>query len=104
MAFIDSEGEPWQELSCVILSPKQKRIVAVYHKHAVCPPFVDEWSRLHLHGLNPMFLIKYGLPDEASLIADVKQWLQQFAVLGIYANDPQRELNKLKLHILREIQ
>ena len=99
MAFIDSEGEPWQELSCVMLSLKEKRIVAVYHQYAACPPFEDEWARLHLHGLNPRFLMKHGFPDEASLVTDFKVWLQPFEVIGFFANDPQRELDKLNIKI-----
>ena len=73
--------------------------MAVYHQHAVCPPYVDEWARLHLHGLNPMYLLKHGFKDEDLLISDFKQWLQQFDVLDVYANDPNRELTKLTMTV-----
>ena len=100
MAFIDGEGEPYQEFSCIVLSPKQKNIVAVYHKYAACSPFEDAWARLHIHGLNPSYLLRYGLKDEETLIQDFKRWLQQFQVLMMYANNPSRELCKLGLSII----
>ena len=83
-----------------MLSPKQKSIVAVYHKYAACPPFADAWSRLHIHGLNVSYLLKHGLKDEKTLLLDFKRWLQQFQVMIMYANNPTRELTKLELSIV----
>ena len=100
MAFVDSEGEPWQELSCILLSPTEKRIVAVYHKFAVCPPYVDEWARLHVHGLDPIYLLEHGFPNEALLIDDFEQWLAPYDVICMYANNPQHEDMKLKRRVL----
>ena len=74
--------------------------MAVYHKYAACPPFTDAWARLHIHGLNPSYLYKYGLKDEETLIDDFKRWLQQFAVITMYANNPQRELQKLNMSMV----
>ena len=100
MAFVDAEGEPWQELSCIVISPKQKNIVAVYHKYAACDPFADPWARLHIHGLSTSYLLKYGLKDEKTLIVDFKRWLKQFHVIIMYANNPAREQDKLRLPML----
>ena len=100
MAFIDVEGEPWQELSCIVMCPKQKNIVAVYHKYAACHPLTDSWSRLHVHGLNITYLLKYGLKDEKTLIADFKRWLDQFVVIVMYANNPSHEKEKLNLNMV----
>ena len=83
-----------------MLHPKQKNIIAVYHKYAMCPPFADAWARLHLHGLNVSYLAKHGLKDEATLLCDFKRWLDQFEVVTMYANNPTRELEKLDLSIV----
>ena len=82
------------------MAPKQKSIVAVYHKYAACPPFADAWSRLHIHGLSYSYLLKHGLKDEETLLLDFKCWLQQFQVMIMYANNPNREMSKLELPIV----
>ena len=74
--------------------------MSVYHKYAACSPFDDAWSRFHIHGLNVSYLLKYGLKDEKTLIEDFKRWLDQFLVVTMYANDPNRELVKLNLRII----
>ena len=97
--FVDSEGEPIQELSCIAFSPKHRKIVAVYHKYAACDPFADAWSRLHVHGLDTSYIGKCGMNDEQTLVNDFKRWLQQFDIDIIYANDARREIVKFNLHI-----
>ena len=84
----------------MVISLKQKSIVAVYHKYAACSPFADAWSRLHIHGLNTDYLLKHGLKDEVTLIQDFKRWLQQFQVVTMYANNPSREFQKLNMTIV----
>ena len=73
--------------------------MAVYHKYAKCPPYVDEWSRLHVHGLNPMYLMEHGFEDEAALTADFKQWIQHFNVTSMYANGPPHEFEHLNMTV-----
>ena len=46
------------------------------------------------------YLLKVGFKDEKTLIEDFKRWLDQFLVVIMYANDPNRELVKLNLRIV----
>ena len=75
-------------------------MVDVYHQYAACSPFVDVWSRLHIHGLNVSYLSTHGFKDEVTLIDDFKRWLRRFHVLALYGNDPTREISKLDLNII----
>lgn len=75
-----------------------RQVVDVYHRHALSE-VPDVWSRLHLHGLNRLFLKEYGLPNEAALVHDFKQWLSGKDVLAMYGNDPGREMKCLGMNI-----
>ena len=97
--FIDSEGDPIQELSAIALSAYDYTILAVYHQFAKCPEGADPWSRAHIHGLNPEYLSTHGFPDEAALISNFQDWYQQFSVIQSYGNNPIREMAKLKLTV-----
>ena len=48
---MDSQGEPWQELSCVVYSLEKEEIYGVYLNYAKCDPDADDFGRLHSHGL-----------------------------------------------------
>lgn len=94
--FIDSEGEPTQEFSAILLSAEDSHIVDIYHEHAqVSLPYdIDRWSRHHVHGLNRDFLESNGFQNEEALIKDFKSWLEGKKIKDIYANDPFKE-NKM---------
>ena len=56
------EGEPTQELSAIQMNIMNRQIVDVYHAHAHLQGR-DEWSKLHIHGLNENFLKAKALID-----------------------------------------
>ena len=93
------EGTPIQELSAIHMNAFTRQIVDVYHAHATCHR-ADIWPRLHIHGLNPNYLERYGFPDEESLINDFKEWLRPKDVLSIYANNPAKEVGVLNMPIM----
>ena len=92
------EGDSLQELSAIQMNALTRQIVDVYHAHAK-PCSSDSWSRSHIHGLNPQFLHRYGFHCEETLILDFKKWLRGKDVLAMYANDPYKESDILKLSI-----
>ena len=86
--LIAFEGNPIQELSAVAVL--EKTILSTYHKYAYCTPTCDLWSRYHVHGLDPSYLLMVGFSDEQTLVKDFKRWLQQFSCVKLYAKDPNR--------------
>ena len=76
-----------------------RQIVDVYHAHAHLQGR-DEWSKLHIHGLNENFLKANGFPNESVLINDFKKWLRGKDILAMYANNPHKEKTVLQLPVL----
>ena len=97
IVFVDIEGEPAQELSAICMSANTRKIFSVYHGYAYSN--TDDWSRRHVHGLNPTFLKENGFSDETTLVADFKRWIRGKDVLVIFANNPMREIEVLKLPV-----
>ena len=71
--FIDSEGEPIQELSALEMNFKSKEIVDVFHGHAFTTE-LDSFSRRHVHGLNPVLLKKTGYENTYKLLKAFHSW------------------------------
>ena len=88
-----------QELSAIAMRESDQTVVSVYHRFAYCPPHKDEWSRRHVHGLDPSILIHIGFVNETYLISDFKRWLSGFHIVKILGNDSEREAATLQLHI-----
>ena len=88
--FMDTEGNPTQELSALLVND-QWEIVGVYHAYASCKPTDDIFCRRHLHGLDLRVLFTFGFPNESDLIADFQRWLSAYPVETILANDPKKE-------------
>ncbi len=95
MIFLDTEGEPIQEISAIEVSMDDLRILDVYHKHARCTADEDRYSRRHIHGLNPEFLHEKGLCDETALIYDFQIWLKGKPYNVILSNDGRKERKSL---------
>lgn len=92
--FVDSEGEPVQELAAICVDIMNHRIKDVYLKWAKIPAaFIDvDWfSRRHIHGLNRVFLRQHGFENEEALVADFQTWRQQFTINEIFAHAPAKE-------------
>ena len=87
VAFMNAQGEPWQELSCFVYSHRRDTIVGIYHKFAACSHEQDKQARSHGHGLNLRALKKYGFKDEETLIKHCQVWLKQFDIGEIYVID-----------------
>ena len=92
--FVDTEGEPIQELAAIEMDTKTCEIKDVFHNFANCTE-PDSYSRLHIHGLNTKYLEKNGFPTEGSLIIAFKQWLQRKRVVKIVANSVYKEVQAL---------
>ena len=102
MIFIDSEGEPPQELSALFVDAKTHAIVDVFHRH-VSPPSSssspddggggdsDWWARRYVHGLNRDYLRLVGLCDVPTLLTEFEQWLQAHPHDRLLAHAPHKE-------------
>lgn len=87
---MDSEGNPTQELSAILVDDNWK-IVDVYHAYAACRTTDDSFCRRHLHGLEVHILHSIGFPHETALTTNFQQWLASKSVDNIFANDPKKE-------------
>ena len=96
--FVDLEGEPAQELSAIAMNAESRQVIDTYHAYAYTHK-PDEWSRCHVHGLNPNFLKENGFSDESALVKDFKCWLRGKDILVTYANNPIKEIKLLNLPI-----
>lgn len=96
--FIDSEGEPIQELSALEMNFKTKEIVDVFHGHAfTCE--ADSFSRKHIHGLDPAILKQNGYENLSQLIKAFHSWRRHKHSIIVYGNDPGKECKQLKMYI-----
>ena len=93
--FIDSEGEPVQELSAICVNTETFQIISVFHRYAQCPlPDEDYYSRRFIHGLNIDFLMCHGFPSVRELTSALCRWidnLPRFHNYFFFANDPTKE-------------
>ena len=88
--FVDMEGTPVGEVSAIQMNLVTRQIVDVYHNHADMHGY-DEWCQRHYHGLNPLFLERFGLGSEHELLNDFKEWLRGKEIFAMYANNPGKE-------------
>lgn len=108
LVFIDSEGDPVQEFSAILVDVTKKKIVDVFH-HFVCYPVNkhsqiiidrDDFARRHIHGLNLNFLSIHGLKTEGDLVSSFKTWLSCHSPIdAIYAHAPHKEKQLLSLTV-----
>ena len=70
----------------------------VFHAHAYSC-FADAYARRHIHGLSHKFLAGHGFSSEVKLIDHFRQWLSNKNVVGIYANDPVKEIATFNMSI-----
>lgn len=99
--FIDCEGEPVQEFSAIYVNECGDQILDVFHQH-VKYPFAcdyDFFSRRHIHGLKLVFLERYGLCNETSLLTLFHKWLENHPNEAIYGHSPGKEEKLLSLPI-----
>jgi len=96
--FIDSEGEPVQELCGIEMCLETKQIVDVFldYHH---PIVSDSYARCNVHGLNPSFLEKHGHRTELSLLTAFKEWLDTKNYAQLFGNAPLREMKLLGVNI-----
>ena len=88
--FLDSEGEPTQELSAIAMSVANHHILDIYHAYAQ-RNYPDDYARRHVHGLNSAFLKSNGFANEAALVENFKKWLRGRDIICMYANNPDKE-------------
>ena len=63
--FIDSEGEPTQEMSAIAMSIANRHIMNIYMYDAHAKSYeLDDWVRRHVHELDPFYLETHGFPNE----------------------------------------
>ena len=112
LVFLDSEGEPVQEFSAILVDEDKKKIVDVFHHHVRYPvngdsQFIidnDSFSRQHVHGLNLDFLSTHGLESECDLIELFHKWLSNhYPIDGILAHAPHKERQLLSLPIIIDV-
>ena len=70
------EGSPAQEVAALEINRWTNEIVDVFHAFAFTEED-DSFARKHIHGLNKSYLKAKGFPNEASLLAILKIWLEQ---------------------------
>ena len=58
----------------------------------------DAFSRLHIHGLNKVYLKDFGFPSEDSLLTVFKIWLSRKRYIALFANDSRKESQALGLN------
>ena len=102
IVFLDSEGEPTQELSAIAMSVADHHILDIYHGYAQpnCP---DDWARYHVHGLDVTFLKSHGFANEAALVENFKKWLRGRDIICMYANNPDKERKILDIQSICDI-
>ena len=101
--FMDSQGEPWQELSCVVYSLEKEEIYGVYLNYAKCDPDADDFGRLHSHGLDLSFINMWGEKDETALIDSCKDFLNEFEVQAVYVTNVDRFVSKFD-YVFKDIE
>jgi len=97
--FIDSEGEPTQELSALEMDLKSGEIVDVFHSYAYTNK--NDWfARKHIHGLDPLFLKQNGYENSAELFTAFQCWMKRKChIVAMYGNAPNKEKKELNLDI-----
>lgn len=93
-SFVDSEGEPCQELSAVAMSIANRHMMDIYYAHAYSDE-PNDWSHRCVHGLNSSYLKTHGFLNEESIVKDFKKWLLGHNMLGMFANEPKKEYKLL---------
>ena len=73
-------------------------IVDVFHAYAKTHES-DYFARAHIHGLNVDYLQENGFSNEETLIQMFKKWLKKKDYVDIVANNPQCEIDRLKIRI-----
>ena len=61
------------------------QILDVFHDLTSCKE-ADQFSRLHVHGLNMFYLEKHRYTSESALIIASKKWLMNKPTIGLLAN------------------
>lgn len=105
--FLDSEGEPVQELSAVCVNTQTLQIISAFHGHAMCPmPDKDYFSRRFIHGLDVNYLLSHGSPSPRDLCTDLCRWLDQlppWCEFHFFANNPTMEKKLFPYLIINDI-
>ena len=97
--FLDMEGSPVQEIAAIQVKKDNYEVMDVFHGYAFTEE-EDEFSRLHIHGLNKDYLKVFGHSSEASLVNVFKHWLLRTQTKEIYCNDASKERRILQIDIL----
>ena len=92
------EGSPIQELAALEVNRNTNAIMDVFLGHAYTDE-PDNFSRMHIHGLNKDYLKEFGFPSENSLLAVFKIWLSRKFYVAIFANDSRKESQVLGLKV-----
>ena len=95
---MDTEGEPNQELAAIEMHIETCEIKDVFRNFAYCRES-DTRVRLHVHGLNVIYLPKHGYPTKDNFIIAFKHWLQRKPVVKIVTNAAYKEAHVLSLRV-----
>ena len=90
IAFVSALGEPWQELTCLVYQWRQGKVLGIYHGYARCPSEQDSISRSHVHGLSLELLNQSECEDEAALVTQVTEFMQDFEIGVVIVRSPSK--------------
>ena len=96
--FLDIEGTPAQELAAIEINRWTHEIVDVFHAFAFTEE-EDEFARRHIHGLNKIYLKSKGFPDEATLLAAFKKWMERKSHENVFSNGAYKESKVLGIEV-----
>lgn len=102
LLFVDTEGNPTQELAAIcfdVINLCVKDVYLQYAKPLPGPEDMDWFARRHVHGLNRAYLEQHGFDTEEGLVADFHTWRQKHCINEIYAHAPEKEKRLLNIPI-----